>query len=207
MSEYYENLAQRMQQKLQGSITDCKVALHELTVVVSRQHLLDVCRVLRDDEDFYCEQLSDLCGVDYSEYGNGSWHGERFAVVYHLLSIRHNHRIRLKVFTGGEVPVVDSVTGIWSVADWFEREAFDLFGIVFDGHPDLRRILTDYGFIGHPFRKDFPVTGHVAMRYDEEQGRVVYEPVEIEPRTLVPRIIRHDHRYMKPVPPATQGSN
>jgi NADH-quinone oxidoreductase subunit C len=205
MSDYYQNLSTRVQQRLQGRIGQCSVALGELTVEVPKAHLLEVCRVLRDEADFACEQLIDLCGLDYSEYGNGGWNGPRYAVAYHLLSVRNNHRIRLKVFTDGEVPLVDSVVAVWSSANWYEREAFDLFGIVFEGHPDLRRILTDYGFVGHPFRKDFPISGNVEMRYDPEKGRVVYQPVSIEPRNLVPRVIRHDHRYVTPEVPAAQG--
>ena len=187
--------------------------------------LLDCCRVLRDSEGLAFDMLMDLCGVDYLSYGQDEWDtssatstgfsrgvsggqsGEgaaevlyqpvrRFAVVYHLLSITHNHRLRLKVFCEEEQrPMLDSVIDIWASADWFEREAFDLYGIVFRGHPDLRRLLTDYGFIGHPFRKDFPLIGNVEMRYDPEKGRVVYEPVSIEPRTLVPKTIRDDNRY------------
>ena len=154
------------------------------------------CLALRDKDPFTCEELVDLSGVDYSEYGNGEWQGPRFAVVYHLLSIKHNHRIRLKVFTDGEPPLVNSVIDIWNSANWYEREAFDLFGIIFEGHPDLRRILTDYGFVGHPFRKDFPLTGNVEMRYDPEKQRVVYQPVSIEPRINQPRVIRDDNRYL-----------
>ena len=169
-----------------------------------RQHMLDVYRALRDEPDFAFEQLIDLCGIDYSAYGDGVWNAPRFAVAYHLLSVRNNHRIRLKVFARGDVPLVDSVVSIWSSADWYEREAFDLFGIVFEGHPDLRRILTDYGFVGHPFRKDFPVIGNVEMRYDPDKGRVVYQPVTIEPRDLISRVIRHDHRYVTPDSPSAQ---
>ena len=205
MSDYYQNLSSRVQQRLQGRIGVCTVALGELTIEVPKAHLLAVGRVLRDEPEFACEQLIDLCGLDYLEYGNGSWSGPRYAVAYHLLSVRNNHRIRLKVFTDGEVPLVDSVVSIWSSANWYEREAFDLFGIVFEGHPDLRRILTDYGFVGHPFRKDFPISGNVEMRYDPEKGRVVYQPVSIDPRNLVPRVIRHDHRYVTPEQPAAQG--
>ncbi len=168
----------------------------EMTITVDAGDILDVCTRLRDDADTRFEQLIDLCGVDYSTYGREdpprAWQGARYAVVYHLLSIQHNHRLRVRAFLADEMPVIASVIGIWPCADWFEREAFDLFGIIFDGHPDLRRILTDYGFIGHPFRKDFPLSGYVEMRYDVEKGRVVYEPVSIEPRTLVPRVIRED---------------
>ncbi|PKM46176.1 MAG: NADH-quinone oxidoreductase subunit C [Gammaproteobacteria bacterium HGW-Gammaproteobacteria-1] len=205
MSDYYQSLSSRVQQRLQGRIGRCGVALGELTVEVPKAHLLEVCRVLRDEPEFACEQLIDLCGLDYSAYGNGGWSGPRYAVAYHLLSVHRNHRIRLKVFTDGEVPLVDSVVSIWSSANWYEREAFDLFGIVFEGHPDLRRILTDYGFVGHPFRKDFPVSGNVEMRYDPDKGRVVYQPVSIEPRDMIPRVIRHDHRYVTPEVPVAQG--
>jgi NADH-quinone oxidoreductase subunit C len=195
MSDYYQQLADKVQQRFRTQITATHVEFSELTVELPREQLLSVCSVLRDEGDFSFEQLIDLCGVDYLDYGNGRWNGPRFAVVYHLLSIKHNHRIRLRIFAENAMPVVDSVTTIWNCADWYEREAFDLYGIVFDGHPDLRRILTDYGFIGHPFRKDFPLSGNVEMIYDEEQKRVVYQPVSVEPRTLVPRVIRDDHRY------------
>jgi NADH-quinone oxidoreductase subunit C len=195
MSDYYQQLADRVQQRFRTQITATHVEFSELTVELPREHLLSVCNALRDEADFHFEQLVDLCGVDYLDYGNGRWQGPRFAVVYHLLSIKHNHRIRLRTFAENALPVVDSVITVWNSADWYEREAFDLFGIVFDGHPDLRRILTDYGFIGHPFRKDFPLSGNVEMIYDAEQKRVVYQPVTIEPRTLVPRVIRDDHRY------------
>jgi NADH-quinone oxidoreductase subunit C len=195
----------------------------QLTYVVAKESLLEVCRALRDENEFAFEMLIDLCGVDYLSYGDVEWetrsatdHGfsrgvqretivpdadtqfdaQRFAVVYHLLSVSRNVRLRLRVFTGiSNPPIVPSVVNIWSSANWYEREAFDLFGILFEGHPDLRRILTDYGFIGHPFRKDFPLSGNVEMHYDKVQGRVVYRPVDIEPRTLVPRTIRDDNRY------------
>ncbi len=196
MSDYYNNLAVRIEERFQGMITGTTVALGELTIEVAVQHLHEVCLSLRDEAPFACEELIDLCGVDYLDYGHGKWHGPRFAVVYHLLSIRHNHRIRVRTFVTGEPPLVDSVVDIWNGANWYEREAFDLYGIVFEGHPDLRRILTDYGFIGHPFRKDFPISGNVEMRYDPEQGRVIYQPVSIEPRMNVPRVIRDDHRYV-----------
>jgi len=169
------------------------VALGEVTVEVPAADHLEAARLLRDDERLRFEQLIDLAGVDYLDYGNGAWQGRRFAVVMHLLSVTHNWRVRVRTFcTDDELPVVASVTPVWSAANWFEREAFDLFGIVFEGHADLRRILTDYGFVGHPFRKDFPVSGHVEMRYDPEQRRVVYQPVTIEPREVVPRIIREE---------------
>jgi NADH-quinone oxidoreductase subunit C len=194
------------------------VAPGELTLLVPSDHLPEVARKLRDHRDLRFEQLIDLCGADYSAYGRSEWSTldasttgfgrgvergfdaepddpKRFAVVYHLLSLTHNRRLRVRVFADGVQPMVDSVTSVWTCADWFEREAFDLFGILFRGHPDLRRILTDYGFIGYPFRKDFPLSGQVEMRYDPEQGRVVYQPVTIEPRTLVPRVVRADSRY------------
>ncbi len=168
----------------------------ELTLEIDTPRLLEVCRRLRDESGFEFEQLIDLCGVDYSEYGAENPHearnGPRFGVIYHLLSVRNNYRLRLRIFPDDDDPVVDSVVDIWRCADWFERETFDLFGIVFEGHPDLRRILTDYGFIGHPFRKDFPLIGQVEMRYDPDKGRVVYQPVSIAPRTLVPRVIREE---------------
>ena len=196
MSDYYPSLAEQARDQLAGLIESAEVAFNELNLVVSRDKLLDTCLALRDKDSFSCEELVDLTGVDYSEYGDGNWQGPRFAVVYHLLSIKHNHRIRLKVFVDGEPPLVDSVINIWNSADWHEREAFDLFGIILEGHPDLRRILTDYGFVGHPFRKDFPLIGNVEMRYDPEKQRVVYQPVSIEPRINQPRVIRDDNRYM-----------
>jgi NADH-quinone oxidoreductase subunit C len=167
--------------------------LEEVTVVVAPQNYLEACRILRDAPGCQFEQLIDACGVDYSEYKMGGWDGPRYAVVLHLLSVSLNQRVRVRTFApDDELPVVDSVTGLWSSANWFEREAFDLFGIIFEGHADLRRILTDYGFIGHPFRKDFPVSGHVEMIYDAERKRVVYQPVTIEPREITPRIIREE---------------
>lgn len=165
----------------------------QLTLDIDRGRIVEACRLLRDEAGF--EQLTDLCGMDYDGYGlegGTPWEGERFAVVYHLLSYARNERIRLRVQCPEDDLNVASVIGVWPGADWFEREAFDLFGIIFHGHPDLRRILTDYGFIGHPFRKDFPLSGQVEMRYDEEQERVIYQPVTIEPRILVPRSIRKD---------------
>lgn len=166
----------------------------EVTVTVTAAHYLEAMGVLRDAALCRFEQLVDLCGVDYSTYGDGRWEGARFAVVTHLLSVSLNQRVRVRVFCeDDEFPVIASVTALWSGADWFEREAFDLYGIVFDGHADLRRILTDYGFIGHPFRKDFPLSGHVEMRYDAERQRVIYEPVSIEPREITPRVIREDN--------------
>lgn len=168
--------------------------LGEVTVIVAAQDYHAAAQALRDTLGCQFEQLMDLCGVDYSEYQDGRYEGMRFCVVSHLQSIALNQRVRLKVFAPDDaMPMVQSVTDIWSSADWFEREAFDLFGIVFDGHSDLRRILTDYGFIGHPFRKDFPTTGHVEMRYDADKARVVYQPVSIEVREITPRIIREDN--------------
>ena len=179
---------------------DAVVAAHEhvgeLTLEILRADLLRVCRTLRDDPGFGYEQLIDVCGVDYLDYGResakGVRQGSRYAAVYHLLSLQHNHRLRLRVFLDDDMPLVMSVVDVWSAANWFEREAFDLFGIVFEGHPDLRRILTDYGFVGHPFRKDFPLIGQVEMRYDPDKQRVVYQPVSIEARILVPRVIRDE---------------
>ncbi|SDI40826.1 NADH-quinone oxidoreductase subunit C [Variovorax sp. OV700] len=170
------------------------LALGEVTVVVAADSYIEVATLLRDAPGCRFEQLIDLCGMDYSDYREGEWQGERYCVVTHLLSVSLNQRVRLKVFAPNEdLPVVDSLQPVWNAATWFEREAFDLYGIVFEGHDDLRRILTDYGFIGHPFRKDFPVSGHVEMRYDEEQKRVVYQPVSIEPREITPRVIREDN--------------
>jgi NADH-quinone oxidoreductase subunit C len=165
----------------------------ELTLVVKAADYLETARVLRDRPALAFEEMIDLCGVDYSAYGDGAWTGPRFAVVVHLLSLRHNWRLRLRTFAPDDsFPVVASLIDVWPAANWFEREAFDFFGIVFSGHPDLRRILTDYGFTGHPFRKDFPLSGHVEMRYDPEQKRVVYQPVTIEPREITPRVVRED---------------
>jgi NADH-quinone oxidoreductase subunit C len=166
----------------------------ELTVTVSAANYVESALLLRDHADLKFEQNIDLCGVDYSSYKDLAWEGPRFCVVSHLLSVAKNWRVRLKVFApDDDVPVVASLTPIWSSVNWFEREAFDLYGIIFEGHDDLRRILTDYGFIGHPFRKDFPTSGHVEMRYDDEQKRVIYQPVTIEPREITPRIIREDN--------------
>jgi NADH-quinone oxidoreductase subunit C len=185
-----DHIAAALGERAQGII----VSRGEVTVTVTPEHYLDVMKTLRDAPDCRFEQLIDLCGVDYSTYGDGSWEGARFAVVSHLLSVSLNQRVRVRVFCADdEFPVIGSVNGIWSAANWFEREAFDLYGIVFEGHPDLRRILTDYGFIGHPFRKDFPLSGHVEMRYDAERQRVIYEPVTIEPREITPRVIREDN--------------
>jgi NADH-quinone oxidoreductase subunit C len=165
--------------------------LNEITIEVPAADYLATCRKLRDDAELAFEELIDLCGVDYGAYGDKPREGRRFATVIHLLSVRNNWRLRLRAFCpDDEFPVMPSLVEVWPVANWFEREAFDLFGIVFEGHPDLRRILTDYGFVGHPFRKDFPLSGHVEMRYDPEQKRVVYQPVTIDPREVTPRIVR-----------------
>ena len=193
MSLNLETLAQQIGAVLGERVVTLQPALGELTLTVRAADYLDVATTLRDHAELKFEQLIDLCGVDYSEFGNGGYEGARYAVVVHLLSITKNWRLRLKVFAvDDDFPAVASVTGVWSSANWFEREAFDLYGVIFDGHHDLRRILTDYGFIGHPMRKDFPVTGHVEMRYDAEQKRVIYQPVTIEPREITPRIIRED---------------
>jgi len=179
---------------LGGMAKSIDLKLGEVTVVVAAANYLEAARLLQQAPGCRFEQLVYLCGVDYTEYGGGGWEGPRYCVVSHLLSVSLNQRVRLKVFApDDDMPVVDSLTGVWSSANWFEREAFDLFGIIFEGHADLRRILTDYGFIGHPFRKDFPMLGHVEMRYDVERGRVIYQPVTIEPREVTPRIIREDN--------------
>ncbi len=210
-------LKDSLERHFSADLLDCEMLNGDITLHVAAESILSVCEQLRDRFGF--ELLIDICGVDYSQYGGTAWEtkgasesgfsravdgagnmepvdeGFRFAVVYHLLSIQHNQRLRLKVRLDADLPIIDSVTSIWNGADWFEREAFDLFGILFNGHADLRRILTDYGFIGHPFRKDFPLIGNVEMRYDPEKKRVVYEPVSIEERILVPRVIRDDNRY------------
>ena len=174
-----------------------KVALGEVTLTVAAADYLAAATLLRDAAGCQFEQLIDLCGVDYSEYKDGQYEGLRYCVVSHLLSVSLNQRLRLKVFcSDDDFPVIDSLNAVWNSANWFEREAFDLFGIIFEGHNDLRRILTDYGFIGHPFRKDFPTTGHVEMRYDPVQKRVIYQPVTIEPREITPRVIREDNYEM-----------
>ena len=171
-----------------GSVT---TALGEVTAVVRADDLLATMRVLRDLPTLRFEEMVDLCGVDYSTYGGGNYSGPRFAVVYHLLSLANNWRLRVRAFApDDDFPVLQSLVDVWPGANWYEREAFDFYGIMFTGHPDLRRLLTDYGFVGHPFRKDFPLSGHVEMRYDPDQGRVIYQPVSIEPREIVPRIIR-----------------
>lgn len=212
MAGSISELKKAVDSHFEDKLLSSKVALNELTVEVSTEDLLSVLKELRDDDQFLFEQMIDLAGIDFLTYGmdewsthqataegfergrqvssETAWQGNRFAVAYHLLSVTLNHRIRVKVFVDEEQMLVPSVVELWNGANWFEREAFDLFGILFDGHPDLRRLLTDYGFIGHPFRKDFPVIGELEMRYDEEQEQCVYEPVSIEERILVPRVIR-----------------
>lgn len=216
-----ESLASAVARVLPDHLHPVPNGCGELTYEVAADRLLEVATLLRDAEGLKFEMCMDVCGVDYLEHGRAEWKtqdatssgfsrgvarggamdaplaaGRRFAVVYHLLSVSLNQRLRLRVFCVGDAePMVDSVVGIWAGADWFERETFDMFGILFRGHPDLRRLLTDYGFIGHPFRKDFPLSGNVEVRYDPEKGRVVYQPVSIEPRVLVPKVIRHDNRY------------
>lgn len=223
MADKHQVLAERLRERFAAFAPEVRLERGEVTLTVGPEHWFEVCQVLRDEADFAFQQLMDLCGVDHLTYGlgewetseaattsgfsrgvergapiPGQWQGPRFAVVAHLLSLARNHRLRVKTLVGGEPPIVPSVVAIWSSANWFEREAFDLYGILFEGHPDLRRILTDYGFVGHPFRKDFPLSGHVEMRYDPEKQRVVYEPVSIEPRVLVPRVVREDNRYLEP---------
>lgn len=211
-------LEQAIKQNLAEYVQSCSVEYNEITIEVKPELLLALCVRLKADPEFAFEQLIDLCGVDYLRYGKYDWETEsatlkgfsrgveisesiavtwekpRFAVVYHLLSIKHNHRLRIKVFLDDAL-ILPSVHEVWKAANWFEREAYDFFGILFDGHPDLRRILTDYGFIGHPFRKDFPLSGHVEMRYDAATQKVIYEPVDIQPRVTVPKVIRDDNRY------------
>jgi len=231
MSNYTQQMVDALRAAFADKLDAVTVAYNEVNVDVAAENLIEVATGLRDDEAFRFEQLVDLSGVDYSQYGRVEWQtedasragfsrgveesattgrlqfgdeleslvtqGRRFASVAHLISYSLNRRLRLRVFAADDdFPVVPSLTGVWASADWYEREAFDLFGILFSDHPDLRRILTDYGFVGHPFRKDFPLVGNVEMRYDPERGRVVYEPVTIEPRVLVPRVRREDHRYL-----------
>lgn len=194
MTQKLDTLQSALERVFADRLVSLVRARGEITITVRAADSLAVAKTLRDHPDLGFEQLIDLCGVDYSQYKDGQYDGLRYAVVTHLLSVRLNWRLRLKVFaTDDDFPVVPALTPLWSAANWFEREAFDLYGIVFDGHDDLRRILTDYGFIGHPMRKDFPVTGHVEMRYDPEQKRVIYQPVTIEPREITPRIIREDN--------------
>ncbi|ULJ64988.1 NADH-quinone oxidoreductase subunit C [Wielerella bovis] len=170
------------------------LAFDEITVECQPENYLDIMTTLRDHADLHFESLVDLCGVDYSTYKNQAWHGKRFAVVSNLVSVKNNQRIRVRVWAQDDhLPIVETVIPIYNAADWYEREAFDMYGIIFNNHPDLRRILTDYGFVGHPFRKDFPISGHVEMRYDETEKRVVYQPVTIEPREITPRIVREEN--------------
>lgn len=188
-----ETLKENIDKALGDQATKLTAALNELTIECSASDLLKVVKKLRDHKALKFEQLIDLCGVDYQDYSDGTWEGLRFATVYHFLSVTLNHRIRLKVFaTEDDFPVFPTLVELYPAANWFEREAFDLFGIMYEGHPDLRRLLTDYGFVGHPFRKDFPMIGNVEMRYDPEQQRVVYQPVSIEARNNVPRVIRDE---------------
>lgn len=195
MASKIETLKANLEAALGARAVSLVEAVGELTLVVKAGDYLEVAKQLRDDRSLGFEQLIDLCGVDYQTYGDGAYDGPRFAAVLHLLSVANNWRLRVRVFASDDdLPIVPSVVDIWNSANWYEREAFDLYGIVFEGHPDLRRILTDYGFIGHPFRKDFPVSGYVEMRYDPQEKRVVYQPVTIEPREITPRVIRED-RY------------
>jgi len=199
MSDRLIQLVANLEKVLGTRAQSIHTALGEVTVVVNAETYFESAMLLRDEPTLAFEQLIDLCGVDYQEFRDGRWNGQRFAVVSHLLSIEHNWRLRVRVFAPDEsYPLVSSITPVWNCANWFEREAFDLYGIIFDGHEDLRRILTDYGFIGHPFRKDFPISGHVEMRYDPELKRVVYQPVTIEAREITPRIVREE-QYGGPV--------
>ena len=233
MTHQLETLAARIDERFGEQLNRVPSICGELTFEVGKNDLVEVATALRNEADFGFEMLIDVCGVDYLTYGGDEWttsnatgtgfsrgverepvildeadefDPKRFAVVYHLLSLQHNIRLRLRAYTGsGNPPVIKSVVEIWNSANWFEREVFDLFGILFEGHPDLRRILTDYGFIGHPFRKDFPLIGNVEVSYDAEKGRVAYQPVSIEPRTLVPRVIRDDNRYSADLKDASDG--
>ena len=199
MSERLIQLQSHVERALGARVQSITLALNELTVVLRADTYLESALILRDDPALGFEQLIDLCGIDYQDYQDGSYSGPRFAVVTHLLSVKHNLRLRLRVFAPDDsYPLVSSLTSVWASANWFEREAFDLFGILFDGHADLRRILTDSGFIGHPFRKDFPISGNVEMRYDPELQRVVYQPVTIETREVTPRVVREE-QYGGPV--------
>lgn len=193
MSAKLDQLSASLKAALGEKITRQLVALDEITIECKSADYLEVCQLLRDSESLKFEQLIDLCGVDYQAYGEGTYDGLRYAVVVHLLSVSLNQRLRLRVFAADEdFPILPTLVNVWPVANWFEREAFDLFGIMFENHPDLRRLLTDYGFVGHPFRKDFPMIGNVEMRYDPEQQRVIYQPVSIELRNNVPRVIRDE---------------
>ncbi|NIL93555.1 MAG: NADH-quinone oxidoreductase subunit C [Woeseiaceae bacterium] len=233
MTNRYEILAARIDERFGEQMTRVASNCGELTFEVDKDDLHDIATALRNEAEFGFEMLMDVCGVDYLTYGSDEWttssatgtgfsrgverepvildeadefDPRRFAVVYHLLSLQHNFRLRLRTYTGTDnPPVIRSVTDIWNGANWFEREVFDLYGILFLGHPDLRRILTDYGFIGHPFRKDFPLSGNVEVIYDAEKGRVAYQPVSIEPRTLVPRVIRDDNRYSEDLKDRADG--
>ena len=189
-----KDLYSAAQRILDGKADKVLLALDEVTVECHPEHYLDIMQTLRDHEEMYFELLVDLCGVDYSTYKNEPWSGKRFAVVSQLLSVKNNQRIRVRVWAeNDDFPLVQSVINIYNSADWYEREAFDMYGIVFENHPDLRRILTDYGFVGHPFRKDFPISGYVEMRYDETEKRVIYQPVTIEPREITPRVVREEN--------------
>jgi NADH-quinone oxidoreductase subunit C len=193
MSVKLEHLSAQLKLALNDLMENHYVHLGEITIEVKVENMLAACQKMRDHAELKFEQLIDLCGVDYSEYADGQWGGQRFAVVLHLLSVSLNHRVRVKVFAkDDDFPVFPTLVDVWPVANWFEREAFDLFGLMFENHPDLRRLLTDYGFVGHPFRKDFPMIGHVEMRYDPLQQRVIYQPVSIELRNNVPRVIRDE---------------
>ncbi|MDK2124801.1 NADH-quinone oxidoreductase subunit C [Parachitinimonas caeni] len=186
-----ESLGQLLADALGQKLVSWSIHLGEITIVVRDENWIEVAKFLSEDERFCLRTCIDLCGLDYSAYGSGAWHMPRFAVAYHLLSVKYNFRIRAKVFCADDYfPCLPSVADIWPSVDWYEREAFDLFGIMFSGHPDLRRLLTDYGFVGHPFRKDFPLSGYVEMRYDPCQRRVVYQPVTVEPREVTPRVVR-----------------
>lgn len=233
MSDRYEILASGIDARFGEQMRRVPSTCGELTYELDKDDLIEIATALRNEAEFGFEMLMDVCGVDYLSYGDDEWKTNdatetgfsrgverdpvildeadefdprRFAVVYHLLSLQHNFRLRLRIFTGTDnPPIVKSVVDIWNGANWFEREVFDLFGVLFEGHPDLRRILTDYGFIGHPFRKDFPLIGNVEVSYDANEGRVVYKPVSIEPRTLVPRVIRDDNRYSADLKDASDG--
>ena len=195
MSKRLQSLEEQLRTALGEGIRSISISsLGELTVVVPARTIGDVMLMLRDRPELRFSQLTDLCGVDYSGYAGVREFTNRFAVVYHLLSIEHNRRLRVRAYCeDDDFPIMDSVVAVWPAANWLEREAFDLFGIIFTGHPDLRRLLTDYGFVGHPFRKDFPLSGNVEMRYDPEQQRVIYQPVTIEPREIVPRVVREEN--------------
>jgi len=233
MTNRYETLAARIDERFGEQVTRVVSICGELTIEIDKGDLNEVATALRNEAEFGFEMLIDVCGVDYLSYGSDEWTTSsatgtgfsrgverkpvildeadefaprRFAVVYHLLSLRHNFRLRLRAYTGTDnPPIIKSVVDIWNSANWFEREVFDLYGILFDGHPDLRRILTDYGFVGHPFRKDFPLIGNVEVSYDADKGRVAYQPVSIEPRTLVPKVIRNDNRYSADLKDSTDG--